>query len=319
MATILPILLEETEVVAAGHNLADLPPVAHAPIALALVAGFLLWVVGGRLIKPAFAAMGIVLGGLGGFMLLPQLGFEQVLGMPSPYAGLAFGGLSGLIFSIVVFRMAVGVASSGAFALVGLLGGLAFLQVQPGIEQAPDSPLEAEIDERAAALATDGGASSMLDDIRDAFDEAAVDHAERSIRETAEGSFERLDGDTQTIMRTAYGQCRAFVSALVSQAGDRWRATGADERMILMGGTILGAAAGLLIGFAAPKRSSAVVSALAGSAIWLGSAVWLMHAFEAPGREFLQRTPLVWVIVWLAAAGVGVMLQLKARRAKVAD
>ncbi len=312
MAAILPILLQESETVASSQNLPDLPPAAHAPIALALVAGFLLWIVGGRLIRPAFAAMGIVIGGLGGFLLLPQLGFEQVLGMPSPYAGLMFGGLSGLIFAIVVFRMAVGIASAGAFALVGLLGGLAFLQVQPMIERGDQ---DVEVDDRAAALATDGGSMSFLEDLL-GENQSTIDHAEEVINNAGRESFESLNEDTQSVMRGAYEQCRAFFDALVTQAGDRWAATSVDERMILMGGTILGAVAGLLIGFVAPKRSSAVVSALAGSAIWLASAVWLMHALEAPGREFLQRSPLVWVIIWLAAAGVGVMLQFRARRTR---
>ncbi len=319
MGSILPNLIAQTEPVPV-QDLADLPPLAHAPIALALIAGFLLWIVGGRLIKPAFAAMGIVLGGLGGFLLLPQISGEQVLEMPSPYAGLIFGGLSGLILSIVIFRTAVGIAAAGAFSLVGLLGGLAFLQVQPMIEDSAETPLEVEVDERANALATDS--STFLDGLRDTLDQSTIEHAEQ-IREdiltTGQGSFESLDGDTQTVMRSAYEQARGFFSALITQGRERWNATGVDERMILMGAAILGAAGGLLIGFVAPKRSSAVVSALCGSAIWLASAVWLMHAFEAPGREFMQRSPLVWVLVWLGVALLGVVLQMKSRRAKIVD
>jgi len=132
----------------AGGHLSDLPLTAHLPIALALVAGFLLWLVGGRLIKPAFATLGFVVGGMLGFLLLPIVAPQNILELPSPYAGMIFGGLSGLIVAIVVFRLALGIASAGALALMGMLCGLAFVQFQP-ISHADDAT--------ANALATDAG------------------------------------------------------------------------------------------------------------------------------------------------------------------
>ena len=132
-------------------------------------------------------------------------------------------------------------------------------------------------------------------------------------------SWERLDGDTRAVLHGAYGQSRMFLERLSDQALEVWTQMGSSEQMVLVGSTLLGAAGGLLLGLVAPRRSSRFVSALAGSAVCLGSAVWLAHALQVPGREILHRSPMGWVVIWIAVASVGVLLQIRTGSRVTAD
>lgn len=296
--------------VSAGESVSSLPLAAHAPIALAMVAGFLLWLIGGRLIRPAFAAAGFVGGALGGFLLVPLLGFEKILELPSPYAGLIFGGLLGLIGAIVVFRLAVAISASAALAVAGLLGGMVFLQLSPaggsGGGSTGTSSSERGTDRR-------GATGELADELRELVKDSPLEDAEGRVRDVGRESMERLDEGTRGLVRSVAGRSRAFVDSLAAQGRALWASTGHRERTILLGSTLLGAAGGLLLGLAAPRRSASIVSAMAGSAVWLASAVWLIHAIEMPGREMLDRSPIAWVTVWLAVALVGMVLQGRSR------
>lgn len=293
----------------ADDSLSSLPLAAHAPIALAMVAGFLLWLIGGRLIRPAFAAAGFVAGAMGGFLLVPMLGFETILHVPSPYAGLMFGGLLGLIAAIVVFRLAVAISASAALAVAGMMGGMVFLQLSPSGE-APGERAGASDPARGGER---GATGELADELRDLVRDSPFEDAEGRIRDIGRESMAQLDEGTRELMRSVAARSRGFVDRLAAQARALWSATGDRERTILLGSTLLGAAGGLLLGLAAPKRSASIVSAMAGSAVWLASAVWLIHAVEMPGREMLHRAPIAWVTVWLAVALVGMVMQGRIR------
>ncbi len=297
-----PLIASVQDAPGAGVALHDLPPAAHLPMALALVAGFLLWMIGGRLVRPAFCAVGSVIGALGGFLLLPVLGFEEVLGFPSPYAGLVLGGLSGLIVSIVAFRLAMGLLAGGALGLGGLLAGMVILQMSPS-EVTP--PVEAPHAEQATSLA--------IDQMREALRDTPLDGAEDTVRALGAQSLDGLDPDTRQAMQTAYGKTRAFLDRLAEQARAIWESTTPRQQTILAGTTLLGACGGLLLGLAAPRRSAAIVSAMTGSAVMLASGVWLAFAFEIPGRSLLDRSPMAWITIWLAVALLGMALQSRGR------
>ncbi len=284
-----------------GVALHELPPAAHLPMALALVAGFLLWMIGGRLVRPAFCAVGSVIGAFTGFLLLPLLGAQEVLGFPSPYAGLVVGGLSGLVVSIVAFRLAMALLAAGALGLGGLLTGMIVLQMSPG----QVAPVETTDDQQVTALA--------IDQMRGALRDTPMDGAEETIRALGRQSLDSLNEDTRRAMQTAYGKTRAFLDRLAAQARAIWEGTTPRQQVILAGSTLLGACGGLLLGLAAPRRSAAIVSAMTGSAVMLASGTWLVFAFEIPGRGVLHRSPMAWITIWLAVAILGMALQSRSK------
>jgi hypothetical protein len=67
-----------------------------------------------------------------------------------------------------------------------------------------------------------------------------------------------------------------------------------------------------------PVRSSAVATALFGSAVWLASAAWIITAASLPGHGHLNQTAVVWLVVWLVVATAGVALQIGTFRGRAA-
>ena len=74
--------------------------------------------------------------------------------------------------------------------------------------------------------------------------------------------------------------------------------------------------AGLLIGVAMPKKSSALVTSLAGSALWLSAGVALLRSGVEEPPEMLNQPPLVWAVLWgvVAVAGMAVQFGLLKRK-----
>ena len=66
----------------------------------------------------------------------------------------------------------------------------------------------------------------------------------------------------------------------------------------------------MLVGVVMPRKSAAVVTAMAGAGLWLASGAWLAHAVEVPGKELLHRSPLAWSAIWLAVSLVGIIVQI---------
>ena len=68
----------------------SLPWVAHGVVAASLAAGVIMWLSGGKLLKPLFAFLGGVAGGAVGFVALPTA-TAAVFNVPSPYVGFEIG------------------------------------------------------------------------------------------------------------------------------------------------------------------------------------------------------------------------------------
>jgi hypothetical protein len=102
-------------------GLHSLPPAIHIVAALGLVGGIVFWVLGRKLLRPAFAFLGGVVGGFVGFFVFPTFAPADVFGAPSPYVGLAAGGCMGLVAGVVLYRFAVAITTGAALALAGAL------------------------------------------------------------------------------------------------------------------------------------------------------------------------------------------------------
>lgn len=91
--------------------LQSLPWLVNVPVALALIAGLILWLAGRRLIRPVTILVGLGLGGLVGFLVLPILmpGFAL-----SPYLGLAAGAAGGLTVALLLYQVATAITFGSA-------------------------------------------------------------------------------------------------------------------------------------------------------------------------------------------------------------
>ncbi|MFT3684043.1 MAG: hypothetical protein QM783_03780 [Phycisphaerales bacterium] len=91
--------------------LQDLPWLVTIPIAMALIAGLLLWLAGRRLLRPFMILTGLGVGGLIGFLLLPVIMPGLAL---SPYLGMIAGAASGLTTALLLYQVATAVTFGSA-------------------------------------------------------------------------------------------------------------------------------------------------------------------------------------------------------------
>ncbi len=262
----------------------SLPWAAHALAAGGLVSGLILWCIGRKVLKPIYATIAGLAGGAFGFFGLPLTGLDYVASIPSPYVGLAIGGVLGLVIGVALYRFAVAVSFGAAAGLAGILISATALNLQPQAREAT----------RAAIAALE----QQMADV-EAEHAAAVQPAEPPSPEA------KQQGAAQAVA----DQAKAFLSALGEEFSSRWAALQAGDRIVVLGSGAFGIGLGVILGLIMPVRSAMAVTAMFGSAVWLVSAVWLLNAVDSPGRELLDRGAAGWLVIWTAVALIGFIVQ----------
>lgn len=294
-----------------------LPLEAHAVMGVVLIVGLALWLFGGRVVKPLFAVMGLALGSMVGLFVVPAVGVVEIGGVPAIWVGVGVGSVIGLIITLLVLKVAIVFAAGLGFAVAGLLGATVYLEHNPlpgtGVEQvqiedgrarSPDGWLlfkddstgkEMTIVEMTRALREAdrllGGASDASADTQ-GEDGGAGD---ASVRERLEAVAER---------------CRAVAAEAFEAVKRHINGLNTRERVVVAGATFGGLALGLLVGFVMPKRSTAAVTALAGSAIWLVAGVWLVDALAPSWNHLTDHRAETWGVIWGVVFLVGLVAQL---------
>ncbi len=261
----------------------SLPFATHILAVLGLGCGLVLWLVGHRVLKPVFGLLGAVLGGLAGFMILPHLASDTILGFPSPYVGLAIGGVFGLGAGLLLFGFALAISTSLAVGLAGILIGATAVHFQP-MQDAPRT------------LST--------------FGDNAVQAAKQPVDPTITGGREQAIARVKPVAQVV----KEFVDARAEEVQGAWSRLTPHDQVILALSGVGGMAVGFFIGLFFPKKSAAVATALFGSAVWIPSALWVVNALEVPGRQYLDRTTVFWLITWGAIAIVGVIVQISGEK-----
>ncbi len=256
----------------------NLPWVAHAVVAVALIAGVIMWLSGGKLLKPIFCVIGALAGGSIGFLLAPTA-TASVFGVPSPYVGLGMGALIGFVAGVSLFRFAVAIATGLAFAIAGLLISSTYLNLTVGLH----SPKPIGVPTSALTQSPEPAHSN-------------AEAAKRAVMEGLGPVAERV---------------RRFVSENADNLKESWSDQTEHNKVVLGVSTAGAALFGFFISLFAPRRSTSLATALFGSAIVLGSAVWLLRAFDAPGSRYLVQGPMIWLAVWMVAAILGLAVQIR--------
>lgn len=284
-----------------------LPLEAHLGVALLMLAGLALWLFGGRLIKPLFAIIGLAIGAVAGLIILPAAGFETAAGVSGALIGLAIGAVVGLTLALVLLKVAIVFAALLGFALVGYLGATIYLQHSPLPDDTPPPPFVDKDTPRDSS-------GRLLFKHPSTGQPVTIEELTASLREAGRilgGAPESGANDSEKNRFSAIAiLCRAVVAEVYDAAKARWNAWSVRERMVVVFSTLGSLALGLLVGVFLPKRATALVTALAGSAIWLSSAVWLINALAPSLNHITDQRPEAWAVVWLLVFLAGLVVQL---------
>ena len=288
----------------------SLPEGGMVPLFVALAAGLALWLAGVKIVRLVFLVLGAALGGFVGAVLMPLTGLPSFdLGpivLNPGFTGLIVGGIFGALAAMGMLRLVISLTAAGAMAVAGATAALIFIHfnptngapapTDPSAEQtAPlfdPSPQLAQLAEKQTAeamdrlnnaLPPDSSASALIDDLN------TEENRER-IRDAAERS-------------------KAYLKQVSDAIKADYERRPARDKLIILSSTVAGLALGLLMGVAMPKRSSALVTALFGSALWLGAGVALIRANADPDPGFITQPPVTWAVVWAIAAVAGMAIQ----------
>ena len=272
---------------------------------VALMAGLLLWIMGARVIKPVFFLFGLAIGGFVGTTLIPLIGFPNLelggLSISPSVIGLICGGIIGALCALAMFRLVIAMTSACAFAVAGVVGALIFLHYNPTIADGDPSANEsALVDSGESTL--NGLANSLGDDITREAAERSVDSLD------PEGNI--LNEDTKQQLKDAAERSRQFLSDLGTTISDELEQRPTRDKMIGFSAGFAGFAFGLLIGVVLPRRTTALVTSLFGSAVCMAATSALLTASNGERPEYLNQSATVLAIVWVILTGIGLMIQL---------
>ncbi len=285
-----PQLLDAAGLAAGADPLAGFADQASAGLglvaaAVAALVGVALWLFGAKLMKPAAAFTGAVLGAGAGFALMVSAAGSGAENQPPLAAGVGIGALLGLGAALLLYRMVVATTAAATFAAIGVLA-------------------------TAAAWGPALGSNFVKPT-------AAVAHPTEAQSQPLQAKFVMLPSGT--IIRSkapAPEPPRATMSAspqaIEAGVGDlRDAFLGMDPAKrsgILLAG-LAGGLTGLFVGLLWPRRTSAAICAIAGSALWLAAVAWTAQTHDLPGAGLADRTPAGWLITWGLVAVIGFAIQ----------
>ncbi|MFI4896226.1 MAG: hypothetical protein ACIARR_00195 [Phycisphaerales bacterium JB059] len=293
-------------------------------VALAgLMAGLVLWLVGGRVLRLSFGVLGTALGAFLGVILVPLTGMDPIetgwasLPTVSPeQLGLVAGGLLGLLLSVALFRAAMAIGAGLVFAGVGALAGLIFIGAAPA-EQIPgeegvDQAYMETIDEPAEAgespTIRDMVTTSALDEARAWTESRGQEAIDDGLDQAERAGFDMSAARAQ--LADAAEKSSVFLTKTGRAIEREWSALEVRQRLLLLGSSLAGLAAGLLFGLVAPNRSAALISSMGGSAIVIGCGLMLADSYGASSHAVLDQPAPTWAIVWGVAAAIGLVFQV---------
>lgn len=289
------------------------PEGTWVPMLGAFAGGLVLWIMGAKVLKPAFAIIGGALGGFAGIVVVPLTGlpaFEVAGVMVQPQVlGMVIGGLIGLAVAVALFKFIITLGSSLVFAAAGVLAGLIWLSVS-GNSTVTNNTESGEV-AALAAEETGGAYDAVRDELARIGEDLAIDQAANAAGDGAAS----LTGDeaaeaAKEQLRSAAEASREFIGAIRDSAMAEWERRSSKERAVIFGGGATGFVLGLLAGAIFTRRATAVITALAGSAVWLTAGVALLRGPVGMDPDKLVFSPNAWAVVWGGMSFIGLVLQL---------
>lgn len=266
--------------------------------------GLLLWLVGARVIKPVFFLFGLAIGAFVGTTILPLTGLPAFdiggFTLSPGVTGLIAGGILGSLVSLAMFRLVIAFTSAMAFAAAGVLGAMVFLHFNPTLTEGDLTDTESALVETGDSLA--GITSSINDTINREAAETAINILDE------DGKV--LDDDTKQQLKDAATRSQEFVSHIYNTIKADLDQRPARDKLIALSSGFAGLAFGLLVGIVLPRRTTALVTALFGSAAVMASTTALLTARSGQRPDFLNQSAVIWATAWVVLTVVGLMVQL---------
>ncbi len=282
----------------------SLPEGGSVPLGTALMAGLLLWLVGARVIKPVFFLFGLAIGAFVGTTIIPLTGLPtftpQGITLTPGITGLIAGGILGSLVSLAMFRLVIAFTSAMAFAAAGVLGAMIFLHFNPTIT---DGELT---DTQAALVETTDSLADITTSLNDTINRQAAQHATNILDQ----DNTILDDDTKQQLKDAATRSKEFIEHLYNTIKTDLDQRPTRDKLIALSAGFAGLAFGLLVGVVMPKRTTALVTSLFGSAVCMASTTALLTARTGSRPDFLNQSALIWATAWATLTIIGLMVQL---------
>ncbi|MCC5824116.1 MAG: hypothetical protein LAT64_08605 [Phycisphaerales bacterium] len=295
-----------------------LPEGGMVPLFIALAAGLALWLAGVKIVRTVFLALGAAAGGFVGSVLLPLSGMPSLnigITLTPGFTGLIIGGIFGAIAAMGLLRVVVILTAAGAMAVVGTMAALVFLHFNPSPQSDYHDPAAAEYTQNGAA----GGQTTDLARRTREQTSEALDLLNRSVPDgtpAAEFLGDLNTDEARERILDAAERSRAFIAGVAENLQADYERRPDRDKLIILSSTLAGLAVGLLVGVAMPRRSSALITSLFGSALWLAAGVALIRANTDPAPAFVAQPPLVWAVIWGLTAVAGMAVQFGLIRRK---
>ncbi len=299
-----------------SQTIQEVPLAGLVPVILLIIVGLLMWTAGRKLLRPGFAAAGLLLGGAAGWLV----GENINLGIPGWLVAIIVGIVVAAVASLA-YRLAVasalavvlGVASPMAVISINEMQG-AILREQPTDTELPEEPAVPE-NERPDWLPD-------LPDYPNGEDESEavqerIDEIERWLHERIRDQMPGMPLQRDSITPNQFTfndevaehleHVKNFAEAIASGIAEVWNQTPESLRPILVAATILGGLLGLLVGALIPVFSASVVTAFGGSLLWLFG-VRILSERLADGA-MMPSSVRAWLVLWIIVSVIGLCIQ----------
>lgn len=273
-------------------------------IVVAGIVGVVLWLFGHATLKFGFGVIGLLAGGLGGYLVPGILGAGV-----HPIIPAAIGAVIGLVAGFTSFRLSVSLVQGSVGAVIGAL--VMFVAVAPDKArelrdetlQGPARGLELEV----SAVAGPGQPEMP---VQTEPSDASVDEVTKSLDKLSRGVREGTDlGPAVDMARARAGDLREETRRLADRVRPVWNDLSREHRTaVALAGVGVGTL-GLGVGLFFPKRSSAMVTAVAGAMLWVPALLELMDRGGVGAGLLDQATTLRRIAVIALVAVIGTCIQ----------
>lgn len=282
------------------ETIQSIPMSTHGVVIALFVGGLVLAVFGKNSLRMGFALLGLLVGVQLSLLLPAAFGFA-----PSAVVASLVGAVLGLLVGLLAYKFTIMLTLGLAGAVLAPMAVAAGLYINdpalstPSEQQSTESAGDADAADFEDASEPPTPDTSALNRAKSLLSgrmgAAAGEEAKRRADEELGADFsDRLEDGAATLAR--------FIGQLGEKLEPYWTRMTVQQRLAVVGSSLLGLVLGMSFGAFLPDKGAALVTAFAGTAVSLPSGLWLYTAFDLPWAQALPSSPFVWVIVWFVVS-----------------
>lgn len=284
----------------------NLPATGLIPLGILIVTGLCLWAAGRKILRFAFAVIGLLIGGLVGWLL----GETMNVGALS-WAFAAVGAFVFACIAALALRLAVTGAMIGVFTILAPMAVITVLEFR--VSRAGKTLAEVEV--------TNPVSDEITRWLQQHDDPALRQQAGAAIESWSQSAREQLDRAKSALNESLEGEANEtidhverFGAQIVEAIRAKWDNTPQSLKPTLLVSCVIGGLTGFLAGIIAFKISAAAVTSLGGSLLWLAGVQVLAIRLELPDGPWMPTTSSGWLAAWLITSALGMVIQWTFRK-----